>query len=98
MFKALSNPQRLRIFIKFCKCCEPRSCGTTDDEVEGCVASLSDDLGLAASTVSHHLKELRQAGLLKVERRGKRIECWIGEDVLQLLATFFSGAREESAG
>lgn len=96
MFKALSNPQRLRIFLKFCKCRVPRSCDATDEGMPCCVGELGGDLGLAASTVSHHIKELRQAGLLQVERRGQRIECWISDDVLQLLASFFSGARQEA--
>jgi ArsR family transcriptional regulator len=58
---------------------------------------LAKDLDLAASTVSYHLKELRQAGLMQVERRGKTVECWIDEDAVRLLAAFFVGNRGMAA-
>lgn len=35
-----------------------------------CVCHLESQLGLAQPTVSHHLRVLRQAGLVSVERRG----------------------------
>jgi DNA-binding transcriptional ArsR family regulator len=98
LFKALSNPQRLRIFLRFSGCGGPRSCEATDKGIHGCVGELGEDLHLAASTVSHHIKELRHAGLLQVERRGQRIECWISDEVLQRLAAFFAGVRERANG
>ena len=96
MFKALANPQRLRIFLKLCACCAPRGCGETAEGMRRCVGNLGADLGLAPSTVSHHLKELRQAGLMKAARSGQRIECWITEDTLEALAAFFGGARSQA--
>ncbi len=95
MFKALSNPQRLRIFLTFCTCCAPGPCSTTDAGMGSCVVSLGEDLRLAASTVSHHIKELRQAGLIRVERRGQRIDCSISEDVVEMLQAFFAAVRKE---
>jgi ArsR family transcriptional regulator len=38
---------------------------------EGCVADLVRELGLTQPTVSHHLRVLFDAGLLRRERRGK---------------------------
>jgi ArsR family transcriptional regulator, arsenate/arsenite/antimonite-responsive transcriptional repressor len=93
MFKALSNPQRLRIFLKLAKCCAPTGCETRDAGMRRCVGELGEDLAVAASTVSHHMKELRQAGLISVARRGQKIECWISEETLDLLETFFKRAR-----
>lgn len=94
MLKALASPQRLRVFMKLTNCCEPEGgCDLTDEGMRRCVGDLADGLELAASTVSHHLKELRLAGVLKTERRGQRIECWICEDALRLLAEFFAEAR-----
>ena len=92
MLKALSHPQRLRMFLKLEECCGPTSCAASDQGMGRCVGDLGENLGLAASTVSHHLKELRQAGLIQVERRGKRVECWISEDALLRLAAFFDEA------
>ena len=95
MFKALSNPLRLRIFRKLMGCCGPGGCCDADDEVlRRCVGDLGSDLGVAPSTVSHHIKELRQAGLMHIERRGQRIECWIAEDALRRLTAFFGEGQE----
>jgi ArsR family transcriptional regulator, arsenate/arsenite/antimonite-responsive transcriptional repressor len=95
IFKALSNPQRLRIFLKLAGCCVPRvSCDATPGGMHRCVGDLGSDLGCAASTVSHHIKELRNSGLLQVERRGQKIECWISEDTLRRLASFFDSAGD----
>lgn len=98
MFKALSNPQRLRLFIKLMNACPTGECPRVSQaEMRRCVGDLGKDLGVAASTVSHHLKELRQAGLMQVERRGKMIECWVNEDAVGQLAAFFAEPREMSA-
>ena len=88
--KALSNPGRLQIFRQLALCCDAGTgCGTDEHAMRRCVGELGRDLGLAPSTVSHHIKELRQAGLIRVERRGQNIHCWIDPDVVRSLADFF---------
>jgi ArsR family transcriptional regulator len=92
-FAALSNPQRLRMFIKLASSCcapEPGARKLRRGTSFCCATEAGEGLDIAASTVSHHLKELRQAGLVHVERRGRRIECWASEDTLQRLASFFA--------
>jgi SAM-dependent methyltransferase len=42
-----------------------------------CVGELGQDLGIVGSTISHHIKELRRAGLIRRERQGQKIVCWI---------------------
>ena len=91
MFKALSNPNRLSVFIRLISCCRPENKVRTDEEVNACVGELGRDLGIAASTVSHHIKELRRAGLIHMERRGQKVECWVNPETLQNLAEFFNG-------
>ncbi len=54
------------------------------------MGEISRDMGIAASTVSHHIKELRQAGLIRMERRGQKVECWVDPERLDDLASFFS--------
>jgi ArsR family transcriptional regulator len=54
-----------------------------------CVGEIGRDLSVSPSTVSHHLKELRDAGLIRAQRRGQKIECWVDPDVLNELAQFF---------
>ena len=88
VFAALSNPNRLELFRRLTSCClSDRSC---DDEQETCrcVGELTEGLDIAPSTASHHLKELRQAGLIRTRRRGRLIQCWVDPAVLDNLRSF----------
>ncbi len=65
IFKALSDPTRLRL-VKLLNECEPGIC-------KGgplCVNALANRLGVTQSAVSQHLRILRQAGLVRGARRG----------------------------
>ena len=42
----------------------------------------------AASTVSHHLKELRHAGLITMKRRGKNMICAVDRAAVQALSEY----------
>lgn len=59
LFRALADPARLTILATLAR---------ASDEV--CVCDFTDGLGLNQSTVSHHLKALKEAGLVASERRG----------------------------
>jgi ArsR family transcriptional regulator, arsenate/arsenite/antimonite-responsive transcriptional repressor len=59
LFKALGDPTRVRIVNLLAR---------ADESV--CVCELTPALGLSQPTVSHHLKKLAQAGLLRREQRG----------------------------
>ncbi|MFB6520341.1 ArsR/SmtB family transcription factor [Streptomyces sp. NPDC056401] len=59
MFKALADPIRLQLFSRV----------ASHPDGEACVCDISD-VGVSQPTVSHHLKKLREAGLLTSERRG----------------------------
>ena len=91
-FKALSNPNRLKIFLRLVSCCAPGTRHSVDCvcDTGAYVGQLGQDLDIAPSTVSHHIKELRQAGIIRVQRDGQRMECWIDPEVLRELADFFS--------
>ncbi len=92
IFKALSNPHRLRIFIKLSKCCAPGTICKVKAGNSAYVGELAEDLDIAPSTVSHHIKELRQAGLIRIRRQGQKIECWVDPEVYSDLVNFFRGA------
>jgi ArsR family transcriptional regulator len=57
------------------------------------VGELGEELNIAPSTVSHHIKELRHAGIIVVERRGKNIECWVNEEAVKALRGILHGGR-----
>ena len=90
-FKALSNPHRLSIFLRLVDCCPPGTCRWTDPQACRCVGELGQDLGVAPSTVSHHIKQLHHAGLISMERRGQTVQCWIDPEMINELGAFFGG-------
>lgn len=58
MFKALGDPVRLRLMSMI---------ASAD---EACVCDLTEAFDVSAPTISHHLKVLREAGLVDSDRRG----------------------------
>lgn len=96
MFGALSNPNRLKMFLKLVDCCgEEKSC-SANAGMGTCIGELAEGLGLAPSTVSHHLKELRLAGLISMIRQGQKVECIINEKALFELSSLLNLQRLES--
>lgn len=91
IFRALSNPNRLRIFLRLVACCPPGTKCTTDMAVRQCVGELCKGLEIDPSTVSHHIRELRQSGLIQMERRGKNILCWVDPDTVLAAANLMTG-------
>lgn len=96
MFKALSNPNRLRIFLRLISCCSPGTVWSilekSNSASEGCtcVGDLGQDLGIVPSTLSHHIKELRQAGLIRMKRNGQKIEYFVDPEAVAALKDFFN--------
>ena len=76
MFKALGDPVRLRLL----------SLVASHEGGEACVCDISDTFDLSQPTISHHLKVLRQAGLLDCERRGTWVYYWVIPAALQQLS------------
>lgn len=84
--KALANDNRLAIF-EYLRRHEVSVLKSADSPSVGEIASEFD---LALSTVSHHLKELYRAGLIRCERRGKNVFCVVNRDALKGLKEYFS--------
>jgi ArsR family transcriptional regulator len=66
-FKALGDPVRLRLLSLIAA----RAGG------EVCVCDLTDAFPVKGPTISHHLKVLREAGLIDCQRRGTWVYYWI---------------------
>lgn len=98
--KALAHPQRLRLLALIraqCFCCyvaEPGAAAAKSAPVGACVGDLAGACDVAPSTVSHHLKELRTAGLIDVDRRGQFLYCRVREEVVAELARFITAGPE----
>lgn len=60
-FKALGDPTRVRLL----------SLIAASDGGEACICDLTEPVGLSQPTVSHHMKQLVEAGLVTREQRGK---------------------------
>lgn len=81
MFKALGDPVRLRLF----------SLVASHEGGEACVCDISD-VGVSQPTVSHHLKKLKEAGLLSSERRGTWVFYRVEPAVLAAMGALLTRA------
>jgi ArsR family transcriptional regulator len=91
-FKALAHPHRLAIFLRLAKCCQQQGC-SPEECSRLCVGELGKGLDIGGPTVSHHLKELTRAGLIRTRKCGQSTECWVVEATLDDLAEFFTKAK-----
>jgi ArsR family transcriptional regulator len=91
-FKALAHPHRLAIFLRLAGCRQRRGCNPEECS-RLCVGELGKGLGIGQPTVSHHLKELARAGLIRTCKCGQNTECWVAEQTLNELAQFFLQAK-----
>lgn len=87
MFKALSDPNRLAILQLLRDRCG-RGCRVSADEERNTVSEIAEEFRLSLSTVSHHLKELRNAGLIRCEKRGQWVFCSPNEEILRSIREF----------
>lgn len=76
MFKALGDPTRVKLL----------SLIAAGAEGEACICDLTGPVGLSQPTVSHHMKQLVDAGLVTREQRGKWAYFSVAPDSLRLLA------------
>ena len=69
-FKALSNETRLGVFEQICQGLGKAS---LNEEMRPSVCNVASNFDISLSTISHHIKELRNAGLVHCERQGQTI-------------------------
>lgn len=85
MFKALGDPVRLRIL----------SLIAGHEGGQCCVCEITPAFALSQPTISHHLKMLREAGLLDSERRGTWVYYRVDPTALQRLSAALTAVKEE---
>jgi ArsR family transcriptional regulator, arsenate/arsenite/antimonite-responsive transcriptional repressor len=73
---ALSDPLRVRMLSMMADgrgCCDFSGSGVPADEGDQgiCVCEFEEVFGMGQSKVSYHIKKLKDAGLVREERRGK---------------------------
>jgi len=73
--KALADPTRVRILSML----------LTDPAGEVCTCDLAGAVGLSEATTSHHLGQLRRAGLVEARRRGMNVYSAARRDALGAL-------------
>ena len=78
MFKALGDPVRLRMASMIAA------------QPELCVCEITPAFDLSSATISHHLRILREAGLVGSERRGTYVYYWIEPEALGTLSTLLA--------
>ncbi|WP_329051630.1 metalloregulator ArsR/SmtB family transcription factor [Amycolatopsis sp. NBC_01488] len=76
LFKAMADPVRLRLL----------SLIASHAGGEACVCDLTDAFDLTGPTISHHLKVLRESGLITGERRGTWVYYRVHPEVLARLS------------
>ena len=60
IFRQLGDPSRIRIFWLLCHC-------------EECVVNIADMVEMSSPAVSHHLRVLKDSGLLSSRRDGREV-------------------------
>ena len=101
MFKALGDPTRLRIFEFLRAQCCPVAVGEAGDvrpvlgPTVGEVCCHVTGEAVVTSTVSFHLKELRLAGLITMERSGRHMICGVNRDAAAQLIAFLNDGQAE---
>jgi ArsR family transcriptional regulator, arsenate/arsenite/antimonite-responsive transcriptional repressor len=75
VFKALADPARVRLLSMI----------ASADGAEACICDLTGQIGLSQPTVSHHMKQLVDAGLVTREQRGKWAYYRVEDQALERL-------------
>ncbi|WP_300682398.1 metalloregulator ArsR/SmtB family transcription factor [Nocardioides sp.] len=76
-FKALGDPTRVKLLALIAE----------SSTAEACICDLTAPIGLSQPTISHHMKQLVDAGLVTSEKRGRWVFYRLVPDALTALAS-----------
>lgn len=96
-FRALGHPHRLTIvralLSRAVACCTSERADDCRLDPASCnVGDLGDLVEVAPSTLSHHLKELEDAGVIERARKGRFLYCRVNQRLLSHLAALLHGS------
>ena len=80
LLSALADGTRLQIVTMLAR---------VDEEI--CVCDITGQFTLGQPTISHHLKVLREAGLVKWEKRGLWVYYSLNREVLERATSYLNG-------
>ena len=80
VFKALGDPIRLRLLSLIASAAQGGVC----------VCELTPAFELSQPTISHHLRLLREAGLIDCQRRGTWVYYWLVPETTDKIATLLA--------
>ncbi len=83
LFRSFSDTSRVRLLSVL-----------TEQEMN--VGNLADRVGISESAVSHHLRGLRQMGLVKARRKGKEVYYRVDDE--HIIALFRQGVSHIQQG
>jgi len=95
MFAALANPNRAIIFSRLASRCRGKAAACVRDDMRACVGELGKDLDLANSTISHHIKALNRAGLIRMEKCGRTVKCRVSPKDIRDLKRFLASITSD---
>lgn len=87
--KALSNENRLEIFYSILR----YDYQDFEPGPECITQIIMRSLCIGAPTISHHLKELSDAGLITITKKGKYLEAAVNKEILEELKKEFNIRR-----
>jgi len=105
IFKALSSEQRLKLFQMILENSkqskEYSEILGKESGIMNCCSGMEkaftracEILKISRSTVSHHFKELQNAGLIDCQRNGQSIICSVNPEALSMLKNFPDTIKE----
>ncbi|MCC1496092.1 helix-turn-helix transcriptional regulator [Alcanivorax sp. 1008] len=101
IFKALSSQHRLQIYLKILErqraelteLTDSSSTAKKEGNCQGCsLADFINQFSISAPTISHHIKELVNADLIRVERNGKYVTCFLNDETRATVEQLFKSA------